>query len=146
MLVTGLGTRTPDRQKRQSLRLPDATPPQSGIDLTKYMQNGAFVSLVAAVRRHINPAQYYGQDLRPDIDISLIRNSAIGAELLKRISPIIKETSSLTGREIDRIQILLHSLTDLRAQVSELSKLTPATVPQRTGSILHTAEASGEQD
>lgn len=85
--------------------------------MTIYMQNGAFISLVAAVRRHINPAQYYGQDLRPDIDTSLIRNSGIRAELLKRMSLIVKEMSSLAGREIDRIQILLHSLTDLRAQV-----------------------------
>jgi cytochrome c peroxidase len=96
-----------------------------------FMHDGAFTSLEAAVRHHLDvvrSALTYdpaAQGLAPD----LTRIAPIGP-ILARLDPLVASPQSLSGRQLDALVAFVRDgLLDPRAKPESLRRLVPETLP-----------------
>lgn len=108
------------------------TPPLRNVALTgPYMHNGAYTSLEAAVRHHLDPVtacqNYDAGQLMSIFSETYQGDSAIAAGLMNNVDPLVGEPKQLTEEEFQALMAFLHALTSPSA--IDLSHLVPETVP-----------------
>ena len=108
------------------------TPPLRNVALTApYMHNGAYVTLEAAVRHHLQPErsldQYDPTQLEPEFRGAVHDDPLIHRDLKRTLSKALRPLPRLDDREVDLLLAFLHSLTAPSA--SQLGGLVPDSVP-----------------
>ncbi|HYE78712.1 MAG TPA: cytochrome c peroxidase [bacterium] len=111
------------------------TPPLRNVALTApYMHNGAYATLEAAIRHHLDPAaalrSYRKSQLRAEL-ASKVRTDAQTAEaLLATLDRRVAEPLPLSDKEVGALVAFLHALSDPRAvKETSMAAIEPATVP-----------------
>ncbi|MDW8326546.1 MAG: FG-GAP-like repeat-containing protein [Anaerolineales bacterium] len=108
------------------------TPPLRNVAITgPWMHNGAFTTLEAAVRHHLNPEAslraYDPEQLAPNLRETCQDDPAVLASILKTKSANASERAALTDNQIRDLLAFLESLTSPSAL--NLSHTIPASVP-----------------
>lgn len=108
------------------------TPPLRNVTLTgPYMHNGAFATLEAAVRHHLDPAnglRNYDSGQLPDHFRELVHASPeVHNDILATLDPVIADPPVLTDDQISDLLAFLDSLTSPSA--IDLGHLVPESVP-----------------
>jgi cytochrome c peroxidase len=108
------------------------TPPLRNVALTApYMHNGAYTTLEAAVRHHLQPErsldQYDPTQLEPEFRGAVHDDPLIHRDLKRTLSKTLRPLPRLDDREVNLLLAFLHSLTAPSA--SQLGGLVPETVP-----------------
>jgi cytochrome c peroxidase len=109
------------------------TPSLRNIELEgPFMHNGAFVSLEATVRHHLNPAKslatYVDDQVEPELRGKFQNDAATIAALLNTVDPqLAVKGAPLTETEIQELLQFLSALTDPSSR--RLERLVPETVP-----------------
>ncbi len=114
------------------------TPPLRNVALTgPWMHNGAYTSLEAVIRHHLDPVaglrNYDSSQLAPDLrghvvtDSSTVAGALRAARLLTTLDPLVATPRSLTDQQIDQLLAFLNALTDPAA--ASLESLVPDAVP-----------------
>lgn len=124
----GLGARTGQALDNYKFR----TPPLRNVELTgPWMHDGAYTTLVAAVRHMANPEwgirNYDPRQLDAELMGMVHNDAAAQARILANLDPLVAKPAPLTEAEIDLLVKFLESLTapSSRDQSAEI----PATVP-----------------
>jgi cytochrome c peroxidase len=107
------------------------TPPLHNVALTApYLHNGAYNSLEAVVRHHLQPEAtlqaYDGRALSAGLRSTLQNHPVTVENILAALSPRLSK-AGLSGREVRQLVAFLESLTDPAAV--DLAKVIPAGVP-----------------
>ncbi len=108
------------------------TPPLRNVALTgPWMHDGAFATLEAAVRHHLDPARslrsYDVSQLPPELRETFRGDPASIRAILQRLDPAVSEPLELSDREVNQLLTFLEALTDPRA--ADLREDIPASVP-----------------
>lgn len=114
------------------------TPPLRNVALTgPWMHNGAYTSLEAVIRHHLDPvaglrnydSSQLAADLRGQVvtDSSTVAGALRSARLLTTLDPLVSTPRPLTDQQIDQLLAFLNALTD--PSVVSLSGLVPESVP-----------------
>jgi cytochrome c peroxidase len=108
------------------------TPPLRNVTLTTpYMHNGAFATLDAAFRHHLNPTgglQNYDKNNLPEYFRDTIHSDPeLHEDILATLDPLLSAPPVLTEDEISDLMAFLEALTSPSA--ADLSHLVPASVP-----------------
>jgi len=108
------------------------TPPLRNVALTApYMHNGAYATVEAAVRHHLDPERaldrYDRSQLEPEFRGAVHDDPRILREVKRTLSPLIHPLPRLDDEEVEALLAFLHSLTSPSA--SELGHLIPGSVP-----------------
>lgn len=114
------------------------TPPLRNVALTgPWMHNGAYTSLEAVIRHHLDPVaglrNYDAAQLAPDLrghvvtDSSTVAGALRAARVLTTLDPLVATPRSLTDQQIDQLLAFLNALTDPSA--ISLDGVVPDTVP-----------------
>ncbi len=124
----GRGRETGEAADRYAFR----TPPLRNVTLTgPWMHDGAYTSLAAAVRHHLDPASslrtYDPSQLAPDLRDSFQGNEATIDAILGNLDPLVATPLSLGDGEVNDILTFLEALTDPAA--ADLNRDVPDSVP-----------------
>jgi cytochrome c peroxidase len=108
------------------------TPPLRNVALTgPWLHNGAYDRLEDVVQHHLNVSQslggYSGSQLTDEVQVSLRNESAVIAELMGTIDPLMRTPRELTDEEIDQLMAFLNAQTSPSAV--DLAYLVPKSVP-----------------
>ncbi len=114
------------------------TPPLRNVALTgPWMHNGAYTTLEAVIRHHLDPVaglrNYDSTQLAPDLrdavvtDSSTVAGALRAARLLTTLDPLVATPRSLTDQQIGQLLAFLDALTDPSAL--SLEGVVPDTVP-----------------
>lgn len=108
------------------------TPPLRNVELTApYMHNGAYATLEAAVRHHLDPVRhlenYDARQLEPEFRGGIHNDARTLREVKRTLSPLLKSPPRLEDGEVDAILEFLLSLTAPSAR--DLGHLVPESVP-----------------
>jgi cytochrome c peroxidase len=108
------------------------TTPLRNVALTApYFHDGAFATLVGAVKHYVNVSRslqsYDPSQLPAALQPSVRNDPAVWTQILATLDPIVADTLTIQDAEVTDIVAFLQSLTDLSAQ--DLSSLIPASVP-----------------
>ncbi|MCB9108173.1 MAG: hypothetical protein H6633_28545 [Anaerolineales bacterium] len=108
------------------------TPPLRNVALTgPWTHAGAYTSLEAVVRHHLNPAQalhsYDPSQLRADLQGSFQSDESYLSAQLSHLDPLVATPVDLSDREFDQVIAFLHALTDPSA--INLTNVVPKSVP-----------------
>jgi cytochrome c peroxidase len=108
------------------------TPPLRNVAITgPWMHNGAFVTLEAAVRQHLNPAASLAAYDPGQLSVVLQDTCQDQPEVLRAIlatkSDVPSEQAQLSDRQMQDLLAFLEALTSPRAQ--DLADTIPASVP-----------------
>ena len=108
------------------------TPPLRNVALTgPWLHNGAYASLEAVVRHHLNVAeglgQYDGADLPQELQASIRSEAGVIAEVMGTLDPLMTVRRDLDDEAIDQLLAFLHALTSPSA--ADLAHLVPDSVP-----------------
>lgn len=116
------------------------TPPLRNVELTgPWMHNGAYTTLEAAVRHHLDPVKslknYDPTQLEPEFRGSVHDDKAIIKDVQKTMSPIILEQDvDLTDEEFSDLMAFLSALTSPSAR--DLEHTIPESVPSGLEMVL----------
>lgn len=112
------------------------TPPLRNVTLTgPYMHSGAFSTLEAAVRHHLNPAtslqNYDATQLPARQNIPVHVQDSITAGILNNVDPLVGQIGPLNDSEVQLLLQFLGSLTDPAAlnQSAEIPARVPSNLP-----------------
>lgn len=108
------------------------TPPLKNVALTgPYMHNGAYQSLEAVIRHHLDPEkciQEYDCDQLPEeLRSTCKKDQALNERIIAHLDPNLKPKADLKDMEIRDLVAFLEALTD--AGASTLDDLVPSEVP-----------------
>jgi len=108
------------------------TPPLRNVELTgPYMHNGAYTTLEAAVRHHLDPVgfleNYDKTQLEPEFRGAVHDKPQILGEVKRTLTPLLKSPPALTDAEVADLVAFLKSLTAPGAR--DLKHLIPESVP-----------------
>lgn len=108
------------------------TPPLRNVALTApYMHNGAYTTLEAAVRHHLNPEraldEYDASQLEPEFRGAVHDDELVRRDVKRTLSKALRPLPRLDDKEVDLLVAFLHSLTAPGA--SQLAHLEPESVP-----------------
>lgn len=108
------------------------TPPLRNVALTgPWTHAGAYTSLEAVVRHHLNPEQalrnYNPLQLREDLQDSFTGDEAYLGAVLANLDPVVSAPVELTDTEVAHLLAFLNALTDPAAV--EMGHLGPESVP-----------------
>ncbi len=108
------------------------TPPLRNVELTApYMHNGAYATLDAAIRHHLDPmralTRYDKSQLEPEFRGAVHDDPLILREVKRTLSPLIEPRPRLDDAEIDSLVAFLHALTAPSAR--DLDHTIPESVP-----------------
>ncbi len=108
------------------------TPPLRNVALNgPWMHNGAYPSLEAAVRHHLDPANalrnYDASHLSVELQVALQDDEDTLNQVLAYLDPLVATPKYLTDREVSQLVAFLHALTDPAAL--DLRHDIPASVP-----------------
>lgn len=108
------------------------TPPLRNVELTgPYMHNGAYRTLEAAVRHHLDPVyhldHYDKSQLEPEFRGAVHDDVRILREVKRTLSPTLKPLPKLTDSEVSELLAFLGALTAPSA--SSLDHVIPKSVP-----------------
>jgi cytochrome c peroxidase len=96
-----------------------------------YFHNGAFATLLGAVRHYVNVTrslQSYDKSQLPAVLQPTVKDDpAVWAQVLATLDPIVADTLEIQEAQVTEIVAFLQSLTDPSAQ--DLTPLIPASVP-----------------
>lgn len=111
------------------------TPPLRNVALTApYMHDGAYASLEAAVRHHLDPEaalrQYRKGQLRGDMQEAVRTDHQTAKALLANLDSKVAQPLPLSDKEVGSLVAFLHALSDPRAvKEASMSSIEPPTVP-----------------
>jgi cytochrome c peroxidase len=108
------------------------TPPLRNVALTgPWLHNGAYGSLEAVVRHHLNATeslQNYDSDQLPPLFRRALRDDPeVVAIVFNTLDPLMEQRRELTDEEFEQLMSFLHALTSPSA--ADLSDLVPESVP-----------------
>lgn len=108
------------------------TPPLRNVALTgPWMHNGAYLTLEAAVRHHLDPTaalqSYDPAQLNADLRSDTIWNEGKKQELLQTLDPLVATPLALSDDEVADLLAFLQALTDPAA--ADLGHLVPDSAP-----------------
>ncbi len=108
------------------------TPPLRNVALTgPYMHNGAYDSLEAVVRHHLDVKagllNYDMSHLVPELQITYRGDAAMQEAILETLDPLMIASTSLTDTEVGQLVAFLHALTAPSA--TNLAHTLPDSVP-----------------
>lgn len=108
------------------------TPPLRNVELTgPYMHNGAYATLEAAVRHHLDPVRsldrYDRAQLEPEFRGAVHDGEQVRRAVKRTLSPLLRPLPKLDDREIEALLAFLRSLTSPSA--GSLAHLVPESVP-----------------
>jgi len=108
------------------------TPPLRNVALTgPYMHNGAYATLEAAVRHHLDPERaldrYDSSQLEPEFRGAVHDDPRVLRDVKRTLSPLLHPLPRLDDEEVEALLAFLHSLTSPSA--SELDHVIPESVP-----------------
>jgi cytochrome c peroxidase len=108
------------------------TPPLRNVDLTgPWMHNGAYVSLEAAARHHLNPREalqnYETSQLAPELQSTCQDDQSTIDLVLATLDPLVASPIQLSDGELADLMAFLHALTDPAAV--DLEADIPSSVP-----------------
>lgn len=108
------------------------TPPLRNVALTApYMHNGAYATLEAAVRHHLNPERaldrYDRSQLEPEFRGAVHDDPRILRDVKRTLSPLLHPLPRLDDEEVAALVAFLHSLTSPSA--TQLGHFIPESVP-----------------
>lgn len=104
------------------------------------MHDGAFTSLRAAIRYHLNPAAGAGgySPQSQGLPSDLAGTVAPLAPILAQLDPHLRTPVVLSDAEIEQLAAFVgHGLLDPRAQPENLRKLVPKVVPSGNPLLLY---------
>ncbi|MFB6374365.1 MAG: hypothetical protein ABEN55_14890, partial [Bradymonadaceae bacterium] len=119
------------------------TPPLRNCELTApYMHSGAYKSIEAAIRHHLDPARslanYDGSHLPPEVRGQVHNSPSVRRRLLKRLDGRIRVRARIqkipghplriTDRNVDRLVAFLKSMSSPEA-TNNLEETAPDSVP-----------------
>jgi len=115
------------------------TPPLRNVELTgPYMHNGAYSTLEAVVKHHLNPVQglreYDEKQLEPEFRGAVHNDQKTIKDVMKTMPPELKLPSYLEENEIDDLVAFLKALTSPQAR--DLSSTIPDSVPSGLEMVL----------
>lgn len=125
----GRGRETQDSAQRYAFR----TPPLRNVAVTgPWMHDGAFATLEAAVRHHLDPASSLRRydpaaHLPPELRDTFQSSAELMEDMLFRLDPVLKEPIRLRDGEVNALLVFLEALTDPAAL--DLSADIPERVP-----------------
>ena len=103
------------------------------------MHDGAFTTLDAAIRHHLNPTASlltYQPD-RQRLPIELVGPIGPRAPLVAALDPRLRTPTVLSTAELDDLEAFVRdALLDPRARPEHLRRLVPATVPSGEGTLI----------
>lgn len=119
---------TGEQQDRFAFR----TAPLRNVALTgPWLHNGAYERLEEVVAHHLDAAEslgaYDGEELPADLRATLRNESAVVADVMSTLDPIIVSRPDLDAEEIDKLLTFLHALSSPSAV--DLAYLVPESVP-----------------
>lgn len=108
------------------------TAPLRNVALTgPWFHNGAYERLEDVVRHKLNAGQslgnYSGDDLPSDLRATLRNESAVIAEIMSTLDPLMTTSRELNAQEFSQLITFLHALSSPAA--GDLAHLVPETVP-----------------
>lgn len=108
------------------------TPPLRNVAITgPWMHNGAYETLEDAVRHHLNASlslgAYSGEQLASDLRQTIRNESAVVAEVMSTLDPLMTVQRDIDGEEFDKLIAFLHAQTSPSAV--DLAHLVPESVP-----------------
>lgn len=108
------------------------TPPLRNVALTgPWTHAGAYTSLEAVVRHHLNPEQalrsYDPAQLRDDLQSTFQNDETYLSAQLSQLDPLVATPVALSDREFEQLMAFLHALTDPAA--INLTNVVPKSVP-----------------
>jgi cytochrome c peroxidase len=108
------------------------TPPLRNVALTgPWLHNGAYASLEAVVKHHLDAAQslenYTGDHLPPIVSVSLRHDPAVIAKITSTLDPLLENRRELDAEALDQLLAFLQAQTSPTAV--DLSQLVPQSVP-----------------
>jgi cytochrome c peroxidase len=108
------------------------TPPLRNVELTApYMHNGAYATLEAAVRHHLDPEgsldRYDRSQLEPEFRGAVHDDEATRREVKRTLSRLLRPLPQLDEEEIEALLAFLRALTS--PSVGKLVELVPEGVP-----------------
>ena len=108
------------------------TPPLRNVALTgPWLHNGAYTSLKAVIRHHLDPEiglrSYNPGQLRPELADTFQNDAETVTAILDNLDPSVRTPVLLSDQEMGQLLAFLDALTDPAAK--NLSQVVPATVP-----------------
>jgi cytochrome c peroxidase len=129
---TGLDTGRFLETRIETERFAFRTPPLRNVALTgPWLHNGAYATLEAVIRHHLNPGEtlrhYDPGQLPPELQPTLKSDPATLNGLLATLDPLVSTPRSLSDEEVAQLITFLNALTDPAAL--DLSRHIPPAVP-----------------